>query len=277
MKIAIISDIHGNLEALNTVFNDIHSRGIDTIYCLGDTIAKGSHPLECLHLVKENCSVVLRGNCDEYYSTVSDVSDKTPLQAKRIEWNRSLLNEDAISYLKNLPYCHEFYLSGRLVRLLHAHPEAIDKFAGNIDTIDHIYRLVLPSEHTISQDKADILVYGHIHTPYVQKVYNRYIINTGSVGNAFDVFRNPEKDGDVLNTTVANYVILSGELDSHDLHDSFSFELVSVPYDIEKELESSQNNVEFDSYSYELREGVYRDMNKIYDSFQSRGIKVEDI
>ena len=277
MKIAIISDIHGNLEALKSVLNDIESKNINKIYCLGDIIAKGSHSKECIDLIKEKCEVVLKGNCDEYFASDIDLTSKTAQEVDRIKWNKSMLDEESTNYLVSLPFCYEFYMSGRLIRLVHAHPERIDKFAGNIDLINNIYDLVLPSNNTISNEKADVLIYGHIHTPYVQKMYNRYIINTGSVGNAIDVFRNPSKDGNVKNTTVANYLILSGNLDSRNIDETFSFELVSVPYDIEREINNSEDNIELDSYSEELRCGMYRDMEKIYKSFISRGINKEDI
>ena len=277
MKIAIISDIHANLEALKSVLKDIENRNINKIYCLGDIIAKGSHPRECIDLVKEKCEIVLRGNCDEYFTSDIDLSNKTIQEINRIKWNKSMLDDEAIKYLTNLPFCYEFYMSGRLIRLIHAHPEKIDKFAGNIDSIKNIYSLVLPGDNTISGEKADILIYGHLHTPYVQKMYNRYIINTGSVGNAVDVFRNPSKDGNVKNTTVANYLILSGNLDSKNIDETFSFELVSVPYDIDKEINNSNGNIELESYAEELKSGMYRDMDKIYDSFSSRGINREDI
>lgn len=276
-KIAIISDIHGNLEALKSVINDIESRNINKIYCLGDIIAKGDHQKECIDLVREKCEVVIRGNCDEYFSSDLDLTGKSSQEIARINWNKSKLDSESSNYLYNLPFCHEFYLSGRLVRLVHAHPERIDKFAGNIDKINNIYELVLPSNNTVSNEKADVLIYGHIHTPYVQKIYNRYIINSGSVGDAIDVFRNPSKDGNVKNTTVANYLILSGNLDSKNIDEPFSFELISIPYDIEKEIKNNINNVEADSYFEELRTGMYRDMEKIYNSFPSRGINKEDI
>ena len=59
MKIAIISDIHGNLEALKATINDIEKRNVDKIICLGDTIAKGIHPKECIEIVKNKCEIVL--------------------------------------------------------------------------------------------------------------------------------------------------------------------------------------------------------------------------
>ncbi len=276
MKIAIISDIHSNLEALKSVLDDIDKRNINKIYCLGDIIAKGSHHIDCINLIKEKCEVVLKGNCDDYFTSELDLSNKSIEEINRINWNKNKLDKESIDYLRNLPFCYEFYMSGRLIRLLHAHPEKIDKFVGNIDKINKIYELVLPSNNTISDNKADILIYGHTHTPYVQKMYNRYIINAGSVGNSIDVFRNKDKDGNVKNTTVANYLIINGNLDSKNIDDTFSFELVSVSYDVEKEL-SNNDNIELDSYSEELRKGMYRDMEKIYKSFEAREINKEEI
>ena len=271
-KIAIISDIHGNLQALKSVLEDIKNRNIKTIYCLGDIIAKGTHQQECIALIRENCEIVIKGNCDEYFTSDINLSTKSKMESDRILWNKSKLTKDNVKYLRELPYCYEFYMSGRLVRLVHAHPEKIDKFVGNIDKIENMYTLFLPSSNTLSNMVADILIYGHIHTQYMQKIYNRTIINPGSVGNSIDVIRNSNKDGNVKNTTIANYLIISGILNSKNIDEEMSFELVNVPYDIDKELSENIDNIEFDSYEKELKNGKYRDMTKIYDSFKTRGI-----
>ena len=62
MRIAVISDIHGNLEALTAVFRDIESHQVEAIHCLGDVIGYGCDPRACLHLVEENCDIKLVGN-----------------------------------------------------------------------------------------------------------------------------------------------------------------------------------------------------------------------
>ena len=276
-KIAIISDIHGNLEALKVVLKDIKERNIEKIFCLGDIVAKGTHQEECVNLVRENCDVILKGNCDDYFTSKIDRETKPEIELKRIDWINSKLSDESKNFLKSLPYSFEFYLSGRLVRLFHATPNKINGFVGNIDTIDRLYSLFLPSKNTISNKKADVVVYGHIHTPFIQRIYNRTIINSGSVGNAIDVFRNEEKDADVRNTTLANYVILSGKYDSKDINEKISFEIVSVPYDIEKELKENEDNIEMESYEEELRSGKYRNMEKIYKSFELRGIETDKI
>lgn len=276
-KIAIISDVHGNLEALKTVLKDIKKRGIKHVYCLGDIIAKGVHSHECIQLIKESCEVVLKGNTDEYFTSIIDISSKSDVEQKRIQWNKKMLSNEDSNYLRNLPFCHEFYMSGRLVRLFHATPDRIGGFVGNIDTLDNLYSLFLPSSNTISQKKADVIIYGHIHTGFMQRIYNRTIVNSGSVGNSIDVFRNEKKDGNVKNTSVANYVIISGNYGSKDYSDSISFELVSLPYDVELELCFNKENIEKESYEEELRNGKYRDMTKIYKSFEARGIDIDKI
>ena len=206
-----------------------------------------------------------------------DLSTKSKQVADRIIWNRSKLTEDNVEYLRNLLYCYEFYMSGRLVRLFHATPEKIHDFIGNIDTIDRLYKQFLPSKNTISNELADVVVYGHIHTPFIQKIYNRTIINTGSVGNYVVVFRNDAKDGDVRNTTFANYFVISGFLNSNNINQEISYELISVPYDIDKELEANTDNIELEAYEKELRTGKYRDMSKVYKIFKERGFDKDKI
>lgn len=111
----------------------------------------------------------------------------------------------------------------------------------------------------------------------MQKIYNRVILNTGSVGNPIDVFRNDEKDGNVKNTTLANYLIISGNLNSMNYTDVISYEFVNIPYNLENELKNNTDNIEFDSYKEEILNGKYRDMQKIYKSFDDRGIYKDKI
>lgn len=276
-SIAVISDIHGNLEALKSVLEDIKKRNIEKIICLGDIIAKGSNQKECLELIKENCQMVLRGNCDEFFSLDVDINKFNETEQKRIIWNKGKITDEDRNYLSNLPFSHEMYISGRLVRFFHASPEKINGFVGNIDKIEKSYSLFLPSQNTESQNKADVVVYGHIHTAYLQRIYNRTIINTGSVGNAIDVIRNDEKDGNNNFTTLANYLIINGNLNSMNEKNPISFELVSIPYDNDKEIKSNIDNIEFDDYKTEITTGKYRDMEKINNSFKERGINIDEI
>lgn len=278
MRIAIISDVHGNLEALKATMQDIEKRNVDKIICLGDTIAKGVHPSECIKIIKEKCDVVLQGNTDYYFSKEHENIKDLPVQEqKRIEWNQSLISKEDREYLLNLPFCYEFYLSGSLVRLFHASPTANDKKVLNVSDFETKYEMFLPSEKTTSQNVADVVIYGHIHHPYMDKIYNKTLINIGSVGNSFDVIRNDSKDSNVLETTKSNYMIIEGEYASRDYTSDISFQFIKVPYDIDKELEDEELNQEKDSYRYELKEGRYRDMTKVNENFKKLGIDVDKI
>ena len=278
MKIAIISDIHGNLEALKATLKNIEKRNVDRIICLGDTIAKGIHPKECLDLIKENCEIVLQGNCDAHFSMEHEHIDKMPEQEqKRIKWNQSLINKEDREYLLKLPFCYEFYMSGSLVRLFHATPTVNNKAILNVDSIETKYQMFLPSKNTVSQMKADVVIYGHIHHPYMDKIYNKTLINVGSVGKSFDVIRNKNKDSNVLETTKSNYLIIEGEYNSKEYNSDIAFQFVKVPYDIERELKGENLNIESDNYRFELKEGKYRDMSRINENFKRLGIDVEKI
>ena len=81
----------------------------------------------------------------------------------------------------------------------------------------------------------------------------------------------------IKNTTVANYLIISGNFDSTNMDEEISYEFVSVLYDIEKELATNTDNIERESYEEELRCGIYRDMSSVYENFEERGIDVDKI
>jgi len=111
----------------------------------------------------------------------------------------------------------------------------------------------------------------------MQRIYNRTIINTGSIGNSLDVIRNDNKDGDIKNTTCVNYLIIEGNIGSHNMDDNISYEFVNLSYDIEKELSTNTDNIEFESYKEELINGKYRNKDKINKFFESRGIDIDKI
>lgn len=271
-KIAIISDIHGNLEALKSVLDDIKKRNITKIYCLGDIIAKGANQKECLDLIRENCEVIIQGNCDLFFSSDVDLEKETDINKERFLWNKTKITDEDRDFLRGLPYCHEFYMSGSLIRLFHATPESICGFVGDIDFVENKKKLFMPSKNTISNEIADIVICGHIHVQSLSRMYNRTILNPGSVGNPIDVIRNDEFDGNILQTTRANYMIIKGNLNSKNYDDSLSYEFVNLSYDIDKEIESNIDTLEKEAYITELKYGRYRDMEKINKSFIERNI-----
>lgn len=235
-RLAIISDIHGNLTALEAVLKDIEKRGIKRIICLGDLAGKGPSSVEVVDLIRERCEVVVKGNWDYFMTTVED--------SEAISWHRARLGEEREAYLKQLPLYFEFYMSGKLVRLCHASPS------------DVFHRVHLPTpnekrlklfEPTPTLDlEADVVGYGDIHGAHVDHIREKIIFNVGSVGNPLDF-------------TLAAYAIMEGVYDSH-IQDALSISIVRVPYDIELAIREAElaTMPEFEDYARELRTAIYR-------------------
>lgn len=274
-KIALIADIHGNREALKTALGDIKERHCDKIMCLGDIIAKGSFSNECVELIKQNCDVVLRGNCEDYFT--KDITDLNELEKKRAQELKKELTLENKVYLSNLPFCYEFYLSGRLVRLLHAGPDSVYNYSNTnvYADIHQKYQMFEPNALTLSDCVADIVVYGHMHMPLLNKMYNRTLVCCGSVGNSLDYLRDENKDGNVLNTTCVNYVIMEGIFNSKE-YASLTIDFIQIPYPVDKEIKDSKNNMESEFLYDELKHGKYRDSKKIKHLLVSHGMDVGD-
>ena len=106
---ALISDIHGNIEALQAVVEDIGSQDVSQIYCLGDIIGYGPNPCECLHLVMKRCDVTILGNHDQ--AALFDPDGFNPVALQAVYWTRDQLENDGRSvgfwdFLGELPRTH---------------------------------------------------------------------------------------------------------------------------------------------------------------------------
>ncbi len=105
---AIISDIHGNLEALEAVFADIEQQDVSEVYCLGDVIGYGPNPRECIDLVMDRCALTILGNHDQ--AALFDPEGFNAGAERAIFWTRSVLesgdsksNERRWEFLGELP------------------------------------------------------------------------------------------------------------------------------------------------------------------------------
>ena len=239
-KIAIISDVHGNITALNTVLDDIYNRRIKRIFCLGDSIVKCANPDLVIDKLRESCDVMLIGNLD-YTICRPEVKDKD-------FWSRVKIGEERANFLFNLPVSYEFYMSGHLIRLFHASPTSLDKIynpmfsnkgtryeGSEINNPEDLFENAEFIGKSESDPIPDIVGYGHIHTPFIFRFKNKMIFNTGSVGIPVEMLNNDINDKSNKFSTLASYIIVEGNYDSKDLG-SISFNLVRVPYDIEKEI-----------------------------------------
>ena len=240
-KVAIISDIHGNITALNAVFNDIVERKINKIYCLGDYVMKSCHADLVIDLVKEKCDVLLKGNCD--------VPISRPDIPKGRYWTRDLIGEERAAFLYNLPISYDFYMSGYLIRLFHSSPFGLDYIFNPMFSNENNYYAnqeiknpmdMFENTEFLGKSKSDpipdIVGYGHIHTPNIIRARNKTIFNPGSVGAPIEMLNDNFHDETNKFSTVASYMILDGILDSRELA-PIDFNLVRLPYDVDKEVE----------------------------------------
>ena len=226
-KIALIGDVHANLTALEAVLEDIEKRNISKIYCLGDIVSKSVNPDIVIDIIKEKCDVILKGNCDEIFSSERALT--------RQFWTRMKIGEKRAKFLRELPIMHEFYLSGKLIRLFHASPYSLEHiYNPEYNKHDKRYNnkiIINPMElfnntDFIGKSKndkiPDVVGYAHLHMPIIFKVEDKIIFNTGSVGASY-------------NKGEANYTILEGDLNSLKIN-NMSISNVSIYYNLEKEI-----------------------------------------
>lgn len=102
MRVAVISDIHANLPALEAVLAEIEREGVEEIWCLGDIVGYGADPNACVTLVRERCTLSLLGNHDLAVLGKIDSFSFTPSAAEAVHWTRERLTPENVSYLHSL-------------------------------------------------------------------------------------------------------------------------------------------------------------------------------
>lgn len=241
-KVAIISDIHGNMPALEAVLDDIASRNIKRIYCLGDLVGKGPQPTEVIDRVLQVCEVVVFGNWD-----LGITMELAPDDLNR--WHKERIGAERLNILKELPFSYDFYMSGRLIRLFHASPQSVFKRIQPWHPIEDRLAMFENTSLTgtpLGNVQPDVVGYGDIHNAFIQYFHNKTLFNVGSVGNPLDLNQ-------------ASYVIMEGYYDERKLL-PFSIHFARIPYDIERAVElAERSGMPFvEPYVYELRTAIYR-------------------
>ena len=192
MKIAIISDIHSNSEALISVLEMIESIGVDEIYCLGDIVGYGPDPNDCILQVRENSSVVIAGNHDFAAVELTDISYFNVYARDAINWTANELDENNQEFLSTLEIMHQVD-DALFVHATPENPEEWDYILSNFD-----------AESNFQVFSEQVCFIGHSHSPVIFKMGKngdvrtlresvlecdpqcRYIINIGSVGQPRD-------------------------------------------------------------------------------------------
>ena len=118
LKIAVLSDVHGNLPAFRAVLEDIDSADVDAVWCLGDLVGYGAQPDECVELAAERCPVCLAGNHDLGVLDKIPISDFSPEAATAALWTRRHAAGETLEFLRSL----EPARPGEAVGLFHASP-----------------------------------------------------------------------------------------------------------------------------------------------------------
>lgn len=272
-KIAIISDIHGNYQALKSVIDDIEQKNINYVICLGDVIGKGINSRRCIDLIKEKCNIVLRGNVDDRFCMNPDDFKEDENEYNRIKFYQQFMTDNDINYLSNLPLCTEFYLSGNLIRLFHASPDTPYKTIENYEMdFTKKYKLFKPTQNTIDK-VADIVIFGHLHYHFLEKFYGKTLINCGSVGcSGCPILKDEYNSNREISN--AHYLILSGNLNDKE-NGNIEFNMESILYDKETEINESEklNNID-PGYDTLLRNAYYPGLPKIMNSISEKGYKL---
>ena len=202
-RIALISDIHGNLEALRAVLADIERHPVDRILCLGDVVGYGPDPCACIDLVFQVCEKIVMGNHDEAAVHPELHQEFNPVARKSLEVTRSMLDAKRMEMLKWLPdrarvegvsISHAGFGANRFSYLYSAE-SAADSFANMGTLIGAVGHTHIPAMLTCPAGKLDRLEHiSHValdsnsNIPLPQD--HMTILNPGSVGQPRD--RNPE-------------------------------------------------------------------------------------
>jgi putative phosphoesterase len=172
MRIAIISDIHGNLESLSAL-----TEPYDELWVLGDLVNYGPDPGAVVDFVRTHASMVVRGNHDHAVGFNEDPRCSPPYREMAKEtmlFTRAALSHDQIEYLANLPLLAERTIDNTKFVLCHAAPS------------HPLYEYVPANSPQWEQEmelvSADFLLVGHTHTPFVQNVGESLVVNPGSLG-----------------------------------------------------------------------------------------------
>jgi predicted phosphodiesterase len=150
LRLAIISDIHSNLPALEAVLDEIRSTGVDDLWCLGDVVGYGAQPDECATLVAERCGLCLVGNHDLAVLDELDVTSFSPAAAAAVRWTQESAKPATIEFLAGLKPADET----REVALYHASPR------------DPVWEYVLwpdQAAECIAMQAARVSLVGHSH------------------------------------------------------------------------------------------------------------------
>jgi putative phosphoesterase len=236
MRIAIISDIHGNSAALETVLEDLRQQHADAVYCLGDLVGYAAHPNEVIDRIRREGTPTIMGNYDDgvgYDRDECGCAYRDPEEQRlgdlSLRWTQRTVTSDRKEFLRSLQPEIRFHTDGKRFRLVHGSPRRMNEYLFEDRPLSSFQRLAGTSE-------ADVLIFGHTHKPYTKRVEGVLFVNAGSVGKP--------KDGD----SRACYVVM-------DTSDEMQVEFRRLPYDVEAEATAIRESSLPDKFAADLETG----------------------
>jgi putative phosphoesterase len=185
-RIAAITDIHGNLAALEAALARIEDLGIERVYCGGDLVGYGPHPNEVCTLIEERGIPTIYGNYD--YAIARDLEDcgcayttkeDRELGQRSVDWTLAHTDRRAKDFMRELPFDLRVDLGGKRIRLVHGSPRKVNEYLFE-DKPARLY------ERLAGQAECDVLVFGHTHKPWIHVYGGVQFVNCGSVGKPKD-------------------------------------------------------------------------------------------
>jgi len=203
LTVAVITDIHGNLPALEAALARIEEQGIEEIYCGGDLVGYGPHPTEVCALLEARDIPTIYGNYD--YAIARDLEDcgcayvdqrDRELGRRSVEWTLAHTSPEAKAFMRSLPFDLRFGVSDAQVHLVHGSPRKVNEYLFE-DKPASLYQRLARAE------EAGTLVFGHTHKPWIHEYGGVLFVNCGSVGKPKDgdpraAFAVLDPDGDRL-------------------------------------------------------------------------------
>ena len=168
MKIAVFSDVHGNLKALKTVLNRIREQNADLTVFLGDVFQRGKEETECLELLKNSGIVCLKGNCELYVQYGVDIDPDVEYLRDYYEGMRKKLTNGQMQFIRQMPLFYEVDCQGHKIHFSHF-------LFSDIDSAYPFYQLSSLKNGVFEQAcktdgimKYDLVVIGHCHQNFVK-------------------------------------------------------------------------------------------------------------
>jgi putative phosphoesterase len=185
-RVAVITDVHANLPALQAALARIDELGIERIYCGGDLVGYGPHPNEVCALIAERAIPTIYGNYD--FAIARDLDDcgcayTTPedraLGQRSVEWTLEQTDGASKDFMFELPFDLRFEVGPSAVHLVHGSPRKVNEYLFE-DKPASLY------ERLAAAESGDALVFGHTHKPWVRSHGGVLFVNCGSVGKPKD-------------------------------------------------------------------------------------------